>query len=84
MTAAAALASVRAAISTEVSCASCDAIQCPAVAAEAPSLDQFCSMIPRVVPGDTDFQPCSSVLFEIPFLFKSAKSTVAIACNKKP
>lgn len=83
-TAAAAMASVRAALPTAVRRASCDVIQCPVVAAGASSLDQFCSMIPCIIPGDTDFQPGSSVLFKIPLLLKSAKTSVAIACNKEP
>ena len=82
-TAAVSPSSVRASVSTVVSCASCDAVQGPEVVSEASSLCQFSSMVLRVVPGDT-FQLDSSVLFEIPFLFKSAKSTVVIACNKKP
>jgi hypothetical protein len=83
-TAAVSPSSVRASVSTVVSCASCDAVQGPEVVSEASSLYQFSSMVLRVVPGDTAFQLDSSVLFEIPFLFKSAKSTVVIACNKKP
>lgn len=84
MTVAAAMASVTAAMSTAVNCASCTAIQCLAVAAEASSLDQFCSLIPCIVPGDINFQPYSSVLSEIPFLLKSTKMYVAFACNKEP
>lgn len=67
--AAAALASVRAAISTAVSCASYDAIQCPEVAADASPLDWFCSVIQRFVPGDTDFQSGISVFLRLRFLF---------------
>lgn len=82
--AAAAMASVRAALSTLVNCASWDVIHCPAGTAGAPSLDQFHSMILCVISGDTNFQPGSSVCCEIPFLPKSAKISAAIACNKEP
>lgn len=79
--AAAAMASITVATSTSVSCANCDAIQCTGVAAEVSSLDQVCSMIPCVVPGNKDSQPDYLVLSEIPFLLTSAKIKVLVACN---
>ena len=51
-------------MSTAVSCASCDAVQCPEVASEASSLYQFSSMVLHVAPGDTDFQPDSSPFWD--------------------
>lgn len=61
-------------MSTAISCVSCDTIQFAVVAVEVSSLDQFCSIIPYISPGNTNSQPDYAVLSEVSFLLKSAKT----------